>query len=86
MFEKALQLSIPSRTLQAHKLNESNAECYCVPAFIKVISGLLADLIQIPEPHVSHQARVISLPLSPFCVYCLGSGLDVSISAVLTKR
>lgn len=50
------------------------------------MSGWLADLIQIPDPHASHHARVISVPLSPFCAYVLGAGLDVWMSAVRTKR
>lgn len=87
-FEKALGLSFLSVLTAPSICRETS--CHVgerdVPAFIKVMSGLVADLIQIPEPHLSHQARVISLPLSPFCTYCLGSGLDVSISGVLTKR
>lgn len=61
-------------------------EWVCAPAFKKVNSGLTADLSQIPEPHLSHQARVISFPLSPFCTYCLDSGLEILISAVLTIK
>lgn len=56
------------------------------PALRNVKPGLLADLNQTPAPHPSHHARVISLPLSAFCVYVLGSGLVVSMSAVFTKR
>lgn len=56
------------------------------PALINVKPGLLADLNHTPAPQRSHHARVISLPLSAFCVYVLGSGLVVSMSAVCTKR
>lgn len=43
-------------------------------------------LIQIPQPHTSHQARSISLPLSPFIVYNFGCGLLVSMSSSLQNR
>lgn len=56
------------------------------PALRNVKPGLLADLNQTPAPQPSHHARVISLPLSAFCVYVLGSGLVVSMSAVCTNR
>lgn len=56
------------------------------PALRNVKSGLLADLSQMPAPQPSHHARVISFPLSAFCVYVFGSGLVVSISAVFTNR
>lgn len=68
-------------TSKHHRLcsvrEEAKFETTFLPAFMKVISGLLADLIQIPEPHASHHARVISFPLSPFCTYVFGSGLKV---------
>lgn len=56
------------------------------PALRNVKPGLLADFNHTPAPQPSHHARVISLPLSAFCVYVLGAGLVVSMSAVCTKR
>jgi hypothetical protein len=57
------------------------------PAFRNVKPGIFAGLlIQIPQPHSSHHARSIGFPLSAFCVYVLGLGLEVWISAVLTNK
>lgn len=56
------------------------------PALRNVNPGLLADLSHTPAPQPSHHARVISFPLSAFCVYVLGSGLVVCMSFVCTKR
>lgn len=39
-----------------------------------------------PQPHLSHQALSIELPLSLFRVYVRGVGLEVWMSLVSTKR
>lgn len=79
----SVKVSQSSPTKHIHKTNPQPTNS---PALRNVNPGLLADLNHTPAPQPSHQPRVISLPLSAFCVYVLGSGLAVSMSAVCTKR
>lgn len=75
-----------TRTRRPAHIREELLALHHIPALRKVISGIAVDLIQIPHPHPSHHARSISVPLSAFCVYVRGWGLDVWISSVLVNR